>query len=347
MKRFNKLIALGMIFIFAISPLQAKGYYKTDGLVTRYENRTWTSYKNDVSPTGLLIQIGTSSTYDQDNYLGYIGEVNMNHTQGLYQLYGGVDENKNNIAFQEEKARLGNLTLFRTTKNVSKTVIPVYSKLKNITYTSKYYNQSPSVYNAPFKGYTLDNDDARKMVEDYANRGEISYYYYEALRTMPYEGEYDENGKRSGYGKLYNYDGELVYMGMWEDDVFSGYGLTFYNDVVSYVGNWENGFPSGIGIEGKNIKFKDNSFYATEAYRYYCKNSYGAISDYSIRQKEEKVKNMVMPFRDKETVFTLDTVDEKKLKDIVKNYYNEFKVWEKRKIDEIVKYQEIKNVRGY
>ena len=61
-----------------------------------------------------------------------------------------------------------------------------------------------------------------------------------------YEGSYDENGKKSGNGKMILKDGSS-YEGNFDNDKFHGFGKYTCASGVTYEGNWVNGLRSGKG----------------------------------------------------------------------------------------------------
>lgn len=67
--------------------------------------------------------------------------------------------------------------------------------------------------------------------------------------TYAYYGALDENGKRTGRGRMTSPQGVTVYDGMYEADRRSGFGICYYKDgSPNYAGNWEDGSRSGTGV---------------------------------------------------------------------------------------------------
>ncbi|KAM3139736.1 hypothetical protein pb186bvf_008194 [Paramecium bursaria] len=91
-------------------------------------------------------------------------------------------------------------------------------------------------------------------------------YIFNGSDTM-YEGNYDQNGLRSGLGSLFDANGKLIYTGEWKEDMFWGKGklifqdekvknlqlkmFTNFNNVKlnrdTYSGNFIKGILTGIG----------------------------------------------------------------------------------------------------
>ena len=64
-----------------------------------------------------------------------------------------------------------------------------------------------------------------------------------------YYGELDENGRRTGRGRVAAPDGVTVYDGGYSDDKRDGFGVCYYKDgSPNYVGGWKNGSRSGSGV---------------------------------------------------------------------------------------------------
>lgn len=61
-----------------------------------------------------------------------------------------------------------------------------------------------------------------------------------------YEGDWDENLKRHGYGK-YTWTNEVTYEGYWKNNMADGYGKLVCSNEDSYVGNWEKDKANGYG----------------------------------------------------------------------------------------------------
>jgi hypothetical protein len=66
----------------------------------------------------------------------------------------------------------------------------------------------------------------------------------EPCKPYQYQGQYDEFGKKCGFGR-WTYNGNNIYEGMWKDDVQSGYGRFIYQNGGYYEGEYKNGHRSG------------------------------------------------------------------------------------------------------
>lgn len=172
--------------------------------------------------------------------------------------------------------------------------------------------------------YGRGTEDGFPLEGDYENQ-ELQAFYsgrfdenekftgYAELETpsSQYIGDF-LNGKKNGYGKLYNkndntiYEGTFLndersgegveyiegtsyeYKGSWLNNKKNGYGEIIYNDGTKYVGNFENGEIKGEGIKtyssGKIIKgnWLDKDHLSGEDCRYYEPDGqlyYGEIID--------------------------------------------------------------------
>ena len=302
-----------------------------DDLKTVYNSGEWMSYRGNYSPTGLSIKISKNRNEYNTIDLGNVGERNMNGSIGLVQRFNIFNEDKNGKrtwkGFQEESFKVDNRTLFYTTKDINKAIIPTVKYLKPKTHVIKDV--------VTFDGYTMDMKDAQKMVEEYAKTNEIAHYYYKSMDIMKYEGEYDSNGERSGFGRMYNLDGDLIYIGMWDSGVFNGFGITFRDGEASYVGEWYGGMPIGMG----RVRLNNEKDIYTDKYFYYDYSG-NVKSDY-ITKKYEKLQGMEVPFDVKpRVVYTIDNLNEDKLKKIIDSYDIKFKEWSDKKINEIRDFKE-------
>jgi hypothetical protein len=69
----------------------------------------------------------------------------------------------------------------------------------------------------------------------------------EPCKPYQYQGQYDEFGKKCGFGR-WTYNGNNIYEGMWKDDVQSGYGRFIYQNGGYYQGEYKNGHRHGNGV---------------------------------------------------------------------------------------------------
>lgn len=284
------------------------------------------SYVGEDSPTGITISTEVGDFWNQDVFLKEIYETHRNSRIGLSQIINTHDgRGKDNYeGFIGEAFVLNQTRLFYTTKDVKKSILPTKDYIKPITYSSKY---TPT-----FNGYTISLDDAKKVVVEYAKENKVSNYYYKSIDIMSYDGERDENGQRSGYGKMYNLDGDLIYAGMWKNGVFDGYGITFLDGEATYIGNWSNGLPNGIGI----VKMNPNSKYYTEMYSYI--DGYNSINRIT-KSLDKKGNSVDVPFKNKKNLLhTISDFDEQRLIEIC-NGYERFSDWQDKKIKEMIEYK--------
>ena len=72
-----------------------------------------------------------------------------------------------------------------------------------------------------------------------------------------YEGDWDVNKKRHGFG-IYKWKDGSTYSGYWKDNQACGYGKLIHSDGDIYEGNWEldkaNGYGEYIQINGTIYK---------------------------------------------------------------------------------------------
>ena len=86
-------------------------------------------------------------------------------------------------------------------------------------------------------GYEVKDLPEPDMVKE-TDKGEYSYF-----------GSLDENGYRTGKGRMVSPEGITVYEGSYQNDKRDGFGVSYYKDgKPNYVGGWENGYRNGSGI---------------------------------------------------------------------------------------------------
>ena len=77
------------------------------------------------------------------------------------------------------------------------------------------------------------------------HRGKVTY---KTKRESSYEGSFDYQGKRHGYGVMCFEDGSF-YEGNWEDDQMNGRGRMVWSNGSSYFGEWFFGIRHGQGTQ--------------------------------------------------------------------------------------------------
>lgn len=87
-----------------------------------------------------------------------------------------------------------------------------------------------------------------KFIEDSnCQRQELNLTFKkESYDNGRYEGYFDKEGLRSGFGKYFWNSGSR-YEGNWEEDVRKGHGAFFWTDGSRYEGEWENDKMNGYG----------------------------------------------------------------------------------------------------
>lgn len=90
----------------------------------------------------------------------------------------------------------------------------------------------------------------KNMEKDYSIHFETTF----ETETGVYEGEIDENGLCSGYGKFTYKNGD-VYEGEWLMGVREGKGKMTYSDGY-YEGDWKKGVREGKGVDSFNNGYK-------------------------------------------------------------------------------------------
>lgn len=328
----TKFFKKGVVFVCTllmttVTTFATPEYHKQyDRLETKYMDGAWKTYVDGNSPTGISIKIGKSNLWDNETVLQRVYETHLNNTIGLSQEFGYKGLDGKFIGFTGESFTINEIRFFKTTNDIHKGILPTTKYISPVTYTSKYLPNLES--------YVLDMNDAQKIVEGYAKDNKIANYYYKSMDSMRYDGEYVD-GIRSGFGKMYNLDGDLIYIGMWKNGVFDGYGITFYDGEASYIGEWSNGLPNGMGV----LKKKPSSKYYGESY-FYIDNSNNVrwmsiTAKYKSKSKYESIANMAIPFKGNKNLYTIADLDEDKLISICNNY-DDFKIWSKQKSEEIV-----------
>jgi len=112
----------------------------------------------------------------------------------------------------------------------------------------------------PIKHQLEDNPQIKALLDEYdrsyissSNYGgysSIGYSSYSTYSSYPkenvYLGELDDDGRRSGYGKITHFNGD-TYEGYWEDDKPHGKGVYNWKDWGRYEGDFNKGAISGNG----------------------------------------------------------------------------------------------------
>ena len=88
-------------------------------------------------------------------------------------------------------------------------------------------------------------------------------YEFWGSSGMKFEGEFDQNGKRQGPGKLYWKNKSLKFEGFYKDDLPNGPGKAYYpNGAIGFDGDWKNGLRDGNGkFYDEFGKLKFSGFY--------------------------------------------------------------------------------------
>ena len=107
-----------------------------------------------------------------------------------------------------------------------------------------------STYSGAYKARQVTFNDIRQVdihVHPYV-RDERTY-----VLRLQYNGEYNEEGQRHGFGTDYYEDSH--YEGNWRNDKEEGIGTLKFEDKSEYKGHWEQGSPSGQGTYESSLGF--------------------------------------------------------------------------------------------
>lgn len=107
------------------------------------------------------------------------------------------------------------------------------------------------------------------------------------------------NGKRHGYGSLYNSQGHLVYKGEWKLNQKNGAGMEYRNSKIIYQGYFKNNLYDGYGIIYDNNKPKYKGFWKLgnrqgKGIEYYSNGIVSYFGEWKFNQKNGIGKEFTM-----------------------------------------------------
>jgi antitoxin component YwqK of YwqJK toxin-antitoxin module len=92
--------------------------------------------------------------------------------------------------------------------------------------------------------HCLSSTDQQDSVENYSGFG-VQYDYDRNYRIRILFLGNIKNGKRCGFGKLYQEDGTVIFEGTWKNDKPHGFGTRYHpNGKILLKGYWSKGVPS-------------------------------------------------------------------------------------------------------
>lgn len=141
-----------------------------------------------------------------------------------------------------------------------------YERIEQILYEAHKTNKNifGEIVSHPFEEQSesgMDEESAAEEAAEAPAEADEAPEYKQAEEEKPsleldteggvysYYGAVDENGMRTGKGRIVSPDGVTVYDGGYSDDKREGFGVCYYKDgSPNYVGGWKQGGRNGSGV---------------------------------------------------------------------------------------------------